>query len=304
MKNPLSSKDLNHALAQSINPTSRIGMDGVQWAMDLFGIKPFRYDKDHTIGWHSHEDCHLEIVLSGRFHFWSESGERTVDAMQVLFIPPGVSHRWTCVEPGVMIGQIMFLEGSRRQEMLGFLQTAIPTGLMRVSSPDLKVILNEILWEGISGKPFGRYLLGQQFFMLACKTLREIPGIDNWEASSRKHVGGHSPKEEVVSTIKSYIGEHLAEPLSLEKIAEHCHIGVRHLNRVFCEVERNTPHKYLLKQRLNRARGLILKNPHTPIKSVAHESGFTTNTSYFSRQFKRQYGALPTAFRDRILAKR
>lgn len=302
MKHPLANQELNHALAQSINPTSRIGMDGVQWAMDLFGIRPFRYDKDHTVKWHSHDECQLEIVLSGRFQFWSEAGDEVIEPLQVLFIPANASHRWTCIEAGVMIGQIIALEGSRRDQMLAFLHAAMPSGLLRVSSPDLNVILNEILWEGISGKPFGRYLLGQHFFMLACKTLREIPGIDDWD-TARKVAPAQSPKEEVVSSIKAYIDEHLAEPLSLEKIAEHCHIGVRHLNRVFCEVEHNTPHKYLLKQRLNRARGLILKNPHAPIKSVAHESGFTTNTSYFSRQFKRHYGDLPTAFRDRIIAK-
>ena len=303
MKTPLESKRLNHALAQTVNPTSRISMDGVQWAMDLFGIKPFRYDKGDGVEWHRHEEGHFEIVLSGRIQFCSEQTELTLEPFQVLFIPPGTTHRWKCLEAGVMIGQIVFIEGPRRAEMVEFLRDAIPTGFLLVKSREIRVVLNEILVEGLSDKPFNRYLLGQNFFTLACKTLREIPSIERWEPR-QKPSAADSPKQEIVDHIKAYIDDHLAEPLTLEAIAEHAKIGVRHLNRIFFEIERNTPHRYLLQQRLNHARGLILKNPHAPVKTVAFESGFTTNTSYFSRQFKRHYRALPTAFRDRILSKR
>ena len=304
MKSPLDTKHLIHALAQTVNPTSRIRMVGVQWAMDLFGIKSSHYDKGDRVGWHCHEEGHFEIVLSGRIQFWSEQEELMLEPFQVLFIPPGVHHRWKCLEPGVMIGQIVFIEGPRREEMVGFLRQAIPTGLLRVKTPEIRTVLNEILIEALTDKLFNRYLLGQHFFILACKTLREIPSIQNWEAAAGKPQGLHSPKEEIVENVKAYINEHLAEPLSLEAIARHANIGARHLNRVFYEIEHNTPHRYLLKQRLNLARGLILKNPHASIKMIAHEAGFTTNTSYFSRQFKRLYQSLPTTFRERILAKR
>ena len=297
------SKRLNHALAQTVNPTSRISMDGVQWAMDLFGIKPCRYEKGDGVEWHAHEEGHFEIILSGRIQFAFETAEVTLEPFQVLFIPPGVKHRWKCLEAGVMIGQIAFIEGPRRAEMLEFLNGSLPAGFLLVKSNEIRVVLNEILVEGLGDKPFNRYLLGQNFFTLACKTLREIPRIDSWEPRP-KPCPTNSPKQEIVDNIKSYINDHLAEPLTLEAIAEHAKIGVRHLNRIFYEIERNTPHRYLLKQRLNHARGLILKNPHAPVKTIAFDSGFTTNTSYFSRQFKRHYRALPTAFRDRILAKR
>lgn len=297
------SKRLNHALAQTVNPTSRISMDGVQWAMDLFGIKPCRYDRGDGVEWHRHEEGHFEIVLSGRIQFSFETCEVNLEPFQVLFIPPGTKHRWRCLEAGVMIGQIVFIEGPRRAEMIHFLSEALPSGCLLAKSREIRVVLNEILVEGLSDKPFNRYILGQNFFTLACKTLREIPNIDSWEPR-RKACAAESPKQEIVDSIKAYIDEHLAEPLTLEAIAEHAKIGVRHLNRIFHEIERNTPHRYLLKQRLNHARGLILKNPHAPVKTIAFESGFTTNTSYFSRQFKRHYRALPTAFRDRILSKR
>ena len=304
MKIPLDTNYLNHALAQTVNPSSRISMAGVQWAMDLFGIKSSSYDKGDRVGWHRHEEGHFEIVLSGRIHFWSQQGELELNPFQVLFIPPGVEHRWKCLQPGVMIGLIIVIEGLRRDELVGFLRQAIPTGLLCVKTPEIRNVLNEILIDGLTDKLFNRYLLGQHLFILACKTLREIPAMGNWEAAAVKRQGLHSPKEEIVEKVKAYINEHLAEPLSLEAIARHVNIGVRHLNRVFYEIERNSPHRYLSKKRLNHARGLILKNPHASIKFVAHEAGFTTNTSYFSRQFKRLYQSLPSTFRERILAKR
>ena len=102
MNTPLESKRLNHALAQTVNPTSRISMEGVQWAMDLFGIKPFRYDRGDSVEWHRHEEGHFEIVLSGRIQFCSEQTELILEPFQVLFIPPGTTHRWKCLEAGVM----------------------------------------------------------------------------------------------------------------------------------------------------------------------------------------------------------
>jgi len=303
MTTPTESKRLNHALAQAVNPTSRISMDGIQWAMDLFGIKPCRYEKGDGVNWHTHEEGHFEIVLSGRMLFSSEQTELTLKPFQVLFIPPGTKHRWRCSEGGVMIGLIVFIEGPRRAEMLEFLNNVIPSGFLMVKSREIRAVLNEILVEGLGDKPFNRYMLGQNFFSLACKTLREIPTINSWEPS-RKACAADSPKQEIVDNIKLYIDEHLSDPLTLQAIAERAKIGVRHLNRIFYEIEHDTPHRYLLKQRLNHARGLILRNPHAPVKAVAFESGFTTNTSYFSRQFKRHYHSLPTAFRDRILAKR
>ena len=304
MNETLKLKQLNHSLAQTVNPTSRIAMDGMQWAIDLFGIKPDRHEAGDQVGWHNHEEGHFEILLSGRIRFYSETDSAVLGPSQILFIPPLAKHRWECLEPSVMIGQVVFIEGQRREEMIRFLHQQIPGGLLCVNSREIKYLLNEIVLEGFASKPFKRYVLGQHFFLLACKTLREIPGIDAWSSDHANSIYVESPKQDIVDKIKAYIDEHLADPITLQDIADHVNIGVRHLNRIFYEIEHNTPHRYLLRQRLNYARALILKNPNEAVKKVAFESGFTTNTSYFSRQFKRHYRSLPTAFRDRVRSKR
>jgi AraC-like DNA-binding protein len=103
---------------------------------------------------------------------------------------------------------------------------------------------------------------------------------------------GHEPR--AVARAKELLSSQLAEPPSLEALAQAVNLSPFHFARVFRRATGLPPHAWLLQRRLEQARGL-LKNGCTPL-SVAMQLGFA-DQSHLSRQFKQTYGVGPGAYR-------
>ena len=56
-----------------------------------------------------------------------------------------------------------------------------------------------------------------------------------------------------------------------------------------------TPNQYMLEIRFAQARSLLEAGDYRSVKSVIYSVGFK-DTAYFSRQFKKRYGKLPSAY--------
>lgn len=95
----------------------------------------------------------------------------------------------------------------------------------------------------------------------------------------------------------SFMEDHYLEALSLDQIAAHSGISVRHLNRIFRSYYQTTPISYLHRLRLERACSL-LKHSNFSITQISHESGFS-DSNYFTRQFTKTYGMSPKAYRKK-----
>ncbi|NMG08009.1 AraC family transcriptional regulator [Brasilonema sp. UFV-L1] len=93
-----------------------------------------------------------------------------------------------------------------------------------------------------------------------------------------------------------YINAHLDQDIKLADIAEL--LGVSHY--YFCHLFKQsvgmTPHKYLIQQRIERAK-VLLKNQEFSIAEVALECGFT-DQSHLTKHFKRLVGLTPKAMRS------
>lgn len=94
-----------------------------------------------------------------------------------------------------------------------------------------------------------------------------------------------------------FISEHLAEPLSVARIAAHCGLSPSRFAHLFRAEMRETPQHYLELQRLNRARQL-LEFTQEPVRQIARQVGFE-NPFYFSLRFKRHSGIGPREWRQR-----
>lgn len=91
-----------------------------------------------------------------------------------------------------------------------------------------------------------------------------------------------------------YVDEHLPEHLSLETIAQHIGISQFYLCQSFKRSMGVSPYQYLLQQRIERAKKLLLqKSPN--IADIALAVGFA-NQSHFTRQFKQVVGVTPKRF--------
>jgi AraC family transcriptional regulator len=92
-----------------------------------------------------------------------------------------------------------------------------------------------------------------------------------------------------------YIEENLGDDLSLERMAAEVGISPLYLARAFRVAVGQSPHRYVLERRIERAKEL-LRGTDTPIVDVALAVGFSSQ-SHLSNWFLRQVGISPAVYR-------
>jgi AraC family transcriptional regulator len=92
-----------------------------------------------------------------------------------------------------------------------------------------------------------------------------------------------------------YIEENLGGDLSLQRMAAEVDVSPLYLARAFKAAVGQSPHRYVLERRLERAKEL-LRGTDTPIVEVALGVGFSSQ-SHLSNWFLRQVGVSPAVYR-------
>jgi AraC family transcriptional regulator len=95
--------------------------------------------------------------------------------------------------------------------------------------------------------------------------------------------------------VTEYIRQHSAQNPSLMIMAEIVHMSPYYFSRLFKKSTGFTPHQYLLKCRIDRAKRLI-KATDLSIADIASQVGFV-DQSHLNRHFKRHFGVSPSQFR-------
>jgi len=85
------------------------------------------------------------------------------------------------------------------------------------------------------------------------------------------------------------------DELPLSRLADECGLSVRHFIRAFKQSTGITPHRWLLKDRVDRALGLLQRSA-LPLHAIALECGFA-DQSHFTRVFTGFVGMSPGAWR-------
>lgn len=93
-----------------------------------------------------------------------------------------------------------------------------------------------------------------------------------------------------------YIEENLDNDLSLEAMAAEVDLSPIYLARAFKAAVGQSPHRYVLTRRVERAKEL-LRNTELPVVDVALSSGFSSQ-SHLSYWFQRHMGVSPAAYRQ------
>ncbi len=88
---------------------------------------------------------------------------------------------------------------------------------------------------------------------------------------------------------------HIAEPVSLGRLAAAAGISPRQLNRVFRQRLGRSTMSYYRELRLDKAMNLLRNSP-LPLTAIALATGFA-NSSHFARLFARHFGSPPSSFR-------
>jgi AraC family transcriptional regulator len=99
----------------------------------------------------------------------------------------------------------------------------------------------------------------------------------------------------VLKRLDDYINGHLSGSLDLDTLASVAGVDRFHFAHRFSATVGMSPHRYVMRLRLERARDLI-SNGTSSLADVALEAGFT-DQSHLARWVRRVYNRRPTEFR-------
>lgn len=130
----------------------------------------------------------------------------------------------------------------------------------------------------------------QAAFVEAMGILAACHGIPKAQKKMRRDSGRAGLAVEIMH-------DRLADSLSLIDLAHVCGCTQHHLIRVFRAAYGLSPHAYLMKIRLERAREYIAAR--MTLADVATQCGFT-DQSHLTRHFRRRFGLTPGQYRQQI----
>ncbi len=100
--------------------------------------------------------------------------------------------------------------------------------------------------------------------------------------------------------VRDLLRDGLCEPWTLAELGREADLSEWHLLRAFRSAFGETPHAYLTRLRLERAKELLALSSR-PVTEVCFDVGFTSLGS-FSTLFRRRVGLSPAGFRRRARA--
>jgi AraC family transcriptional regulator len=132
-------------------------------------------------------------------------------------------------------------------------------------------------------------------------TLAQMMGVHLARSHSAQSRPVQTPPMQTMSgwrmrRVIEYIEEHLDGNLSLEAMAAEVEISPMYLARAFKAAIGQSPHRYVLGRRIDRAKEL-LRNTDIPVVDVALSVGFSSQ-SHLSHWFQRYVGVSPAAYRQ------
>ena len=137
----------------------------------------------------------------------------------------------------------------------------------------------------------------EAFMTIAHALVAEFPRTD--AAAARLPAVRAATRDELLRRVlrgRDYLLCRIAEPVTVAGAARAACISPYHFFRSFRAAFGETPHQFLTRQRLARARTLLAGGRHT-VTNVCFDSGFQSVAS-FSALFRRHFGVSPRAARD------
>jgi AraC family transcriptional regulator len=149
-----------------------------------------------------------------------------------------------------------------------------------------KALLGELDSEGLSGRLYADSLAN----VLAVHLLRHYTASAGIPRRSKGGLSGHKLQQ-----VQAFISENYSSDLRLDELAQVAQMSSFHFAREFKRTTGTTPHQYLIKFRIEHAKGLLAES-EIPLVEVGFRSGFS-HQSHFTRLFHKLTGTTPHSYR-------
>ncbi len=108
----------------------------------------------------------------------------------------------------------------------------------------------------------------------------------------------HGQEADPLRDAYAFIESRYAEDIRVEDIAHASSVSTSHLNLLFRRQAGTTPHDYLVRYRVTRAKDL-LANTGLPIAEIARRTGFNSESN-FAYRFSKMNGVSPRSYRAEV----
>lgn len=251
-----------------------------------------------AISWHSHNFYELVFVTEGFcMHHLRNSASLTMEG-DILFIKPGVSHRYSGTRECKIINCLFMKEAlqSDLQELLLLLgipqlladdtDVAIQIHLDMQEREILRKLLDQMAGECAEQKSGWQLKTKALLYSVLVEYARIYAAHDVEQSNGNAYPG-------YVTRTLHYIEAHYAEELSVQGLGAYAGISPDYLSRQFRKVTGIAVQEYIRRYRLSRAVAYLQQG--CSVGETAQKSGFRSIT-YFSREFKSEMGVTPSHY--------
>jgi AraC family transcriptional regulator len=164
----------------------------------------------------------------------------------------------------------------------------------KFADPRLSAMVAAVHAEMAAGFPSGRLFLDSVEQAMAV-------ALFNGHAVRHRPVqisrGGLGPAR--LRRIREFVQAKMEDELSLDEMAQSVGLSTAHFARMFRKSTGETPHQFVLRQRLERAKAM-LRAPDARVLDVAVACGFKTQ-QHFAQVFRDVWGVSPTEYRQYLV---
>jgi len=153
----------------------------------------------------------------------------------------------------------------------------------------IRWLADELRHGGLGGKLYSDSLTD----LLALHLLRHYTG----PPAGRAPIGPSALTRKEITRAIEYFNANLDQMISLNDVADAARMSPSHFPRLFRRSTGLSPHQFLIRLRVTRAKELLLAGSQG-IAEIAAEVGFA-DQSHLTRHFKRLVGTTPKKFRSR-----
>jgi AraC family transcriptional regulator len=164
----------------------------------------------------------------------------------------------------------------------------------KFADPRLSAMVAAVHAEMVAGFPSGRLFLDSVEQAMA---ITLVNGHAVRHRPVRIYRGGLGSTR--LRKIKELVHAKMEDDLSLDEMAQSVGLSTAHFARMFRKSTGQTPHQFVLRQKLERAKS-ILRDPDARVLDVAVSCGFKTQ-QHFAQAFREALGVSPTEYRQDLI---
>jgi AraC family transcriptional regulator len=239
----------------------------------------------------------LGLYTAGRHRIRRRIGRRVVEGWSdpgtLNMTPPQVDGSWEA--EGSSHAIVLTIPNAYLSRMISEHWEADPRGVEIVPQFLARDRLIEAVMTRLALKAQHGSHADSLYVASACELLAHhiIDSYSSLSKSVPRYSGGLGRR---LNAVVEYIEANLARPLALRELAGLAGVSARHFERAFRQSLELPPHAYVLRRRVDAARGLLVGQAALTMAQIAKRVGFSS-ASHLASAFRRQEGCSPTQFR-------